>query len=236
MISDFTKSKIRHLCQSILILVFATQLTACFDYEERITFLPGFSGSIDFKYSVPIDKDSGKSLIAFLPVTNQEIQKKLKISSDDMLDYKTKMYDSTPFSMASVSYRILFKDAKQLEALLSGQIQILQAGNKLRIDRSFPGLESSTEGRQIRAYRIAYRSILEKLKDHSMKFSIFCPWYYDLSSNQGTLPAPGTIYFVFPLDRTLTHEKEMNWNIEITANSAPEEVSKTSLTPVDHPL
>ncbi|MBW7858576.1 MAG: hypothetical protein H3C43_09880 [Leptonema sp. (in: Bacteria)] len=211
-------------------------LTACFDYEERVTFLPGFSGSIDFKYSVPIDKDSGKSLIAFLPVTHEDIEKRFKVKPDEILDFKAETFESNPFLMQKVSYRILFKDAKQLETLLPGQVQILQAGGKLRLDRSFPGLESLTEGKQLRAYRIAYRSILEKLKDHSMKFSITCPWYYDMSTNQGTLPAPGTLYFVFPLERTVTQEKEMNWNIEITANSAPEEVSKTSLMPADHHL
>lgn len=208
-------------------------LSGCFEYEEKIVFRGDFSGMIEFHYSVPVDEETGRSLIAFLPSRLEDLRSRYagKGIKPDIQEFTSERIHAEPFEQAKVSYRIRFHEAKELEKHLPGETQIFQGGGSLRLYRSFPGLESGTEGRQIRVYRMVYRSLLEKLKGKTMKFSIACPWYFDLSSNQGTLPSPGVVYFSFPLDRTMLQPKETLWSVEIKANPSPEEEKRTMQAP-----
>ncbi len=209
-------------------------LSACFEYREKIVFRPDFSGLIEFNYTVPIDGESGRSLIAFLPARLEDIEARYADmpANPDIQDFSAERVEAEPFVQARVSYRIRFQDARELEAYLPGDTQIFQGAGTLRLYRSLPGLESGPEGREIRIYRMAYRTILEQLKGRSMNFTIVCPWYYDLSSTQGTLPSPGVVYFSFPLDRTMLQAKETLWSVEIKANPSPEAGLQTSSVPV----
>lgn len=208
-------------------------LTACFEYEEKVIFHGDFSGIIEFHYTVPVHEKSSRSLIAFLPSRPVDIRARYasRSLSPELQDFKMERLPGDPYPLARVSYRIRFSHPRELEAYLPGDVQIFQGGNTLRLYRSLPGLESGQEGRQIRVYRLAYRSIVEKLKGRTMKFSISCPWYYDILSNQGTLPAPGAVFFQFPLERTVMQQKETQWNVEIKANPAPEEEMKKAPAP-----
>lgn len=216
-----------------VLLAFSFLFTACFEYEEKVNFNGNYSGMIEFNYTVPIHEKTGRSLIAFLPSRPVDIRARYAGRSlyPDLLDFKLERLPGDPYPLAKVSYRIRFAQPRELEAYLPGDVQVFQGGNTLRLYRSLPGLESGQEGRQIRVYRLAYRSIVEKLKGRMMKFSISCPWYYDILSNQGSLPAPGAVYFQFPLDRTVLQQKETLWNVEIKANPAPEEETKKAPAP-----
>ncbi|PKL30503.1 MAG: hypothetical protein CVV45_17180 [Spirochaetae bacterium HGW-Spirochaetae-10] len=236
MSSACRQSKFRKHARSVRLLAWigmSLMLASCFEYEEKIVFHRDFSGVIEFNYMVPIDEETGKSLIAFLPSQLADVKSRYNHLpvKPELQDFVAERIPGEPFQQAKVSYRIRFREVKELETYLPGDTQIFQGAGTLRLYRSFPGLESGTEGRQIRVYRMAYRTILEQLKGRTMKFTIVCPWYFDLSSNQGTLPSPGVVYFAFPLDRTMLQPKETLWSVEIKANPSPEEGLKTQQGP-----
>ena len=204
-------------------------VVGCFDYEETISFNADFSGVIEFRYTVPVDRKTGRSLLAFLPARRDDLKNRYinRMKDADISDFKVEQLAGEPFGQAKVSYKIRFDEVKEIEWYLPGETQVYRVANNLRIYRLFPGLSSMNDGRQIRFYRMVYRSVLEQLNGRMMKFSIHCPWYFDLSSNQGTLPSPGVVYFGFPVDRTVLQQKETVWNIEIKANPSPEEATRT---------
>jgi hypothetical protein len=217
-----------YACRLPALIGMLLPLAGCFEYEEKVIFHRDFSGIIEFHYTVPVDDETGKSLIAFLPSRMMDLEHRYshRTEKPQVQDFIAERLPGEPFELAKVSYRIRFRSVKELETYLPGDLQVFQGAGTVRLYRSFPGLESGTEGKQIRIYRMAYRTILEKFKGRVMKFTIVCPWYFDLSSNQGTLPAPGMVYYAFPLDRTMLQPKETLWTVEIRANPSPEEGQK----------
>jgi hypothetical protein len=70
-------------------------------------------------------------------------------------------------------------------------------------------------------FNFFYDFIYDKIKDGVLNFSLYAPSYFDIITNTGNLPLPGTINFQFPLTKMFELNKEFIWIISIKVNPTP---------------
>ncbi|MCB1166964.1 MAG: hypothetical protein KDK33_12460 [Leptospiraceae bacterium] len=208
------------------ILLFLPQ---CFEYEEDLHLAPNYGGYVDYKYKVPLQERSGKSLIAFLPATKENVIQKYGIDPDDkeliLEDFASEeVYETdTRFPRKKVvRFRIRFKRPELLEKLLIGQTSVYYLDQRLVIQRGFP----TSGGLQENSGRIAtnfHKYVEDSLKSRALKLSVSAPWYYNVYANVGATAGPGRIYYNLPLEATVNRPNPSLWRIEIKANPMPED-------------
>ncbi|MCB1323239.1 MAG: hypothetical protein KDK34_23475 [Leptospiraceae bacterium] len=215
-----------------LLLVFLAFVSvACFDYRERVVFNANFSGYVQINYTVPVYPEENRSLIAFLPASEEAIREKYErfLNGDRLrlsgilIDYFEKGPDdldgdSTQIPADSVAvygdptllrrfarvrYQIFFDEPETLELVLPGRVVVQREGRRLRIDRSFPisKLDPDNLSRVVEAY---HRMSVRSLEKHSMRFSYVFPEYFDSQSNRVDTVVAGERTFELPLARTIT--------------------------------
>ncbi|MBU44537.1 MAG: hypothetical protein CMN76_15050 [Spirochaetaceae bacterium] len=213
----------------IAILLTGLLLASCFEYEEHLYLAPNYSGYVDYKYRVPLQAESGRSLLAFLPATEETVRQKFGIADSEgnliLEGFKSReMYepDERFPRQRQVEYRIRFKKPESLEQLLLGQTRVYYLDQRLVIQRAFP----TSGGLKEDAGRIAqnFHTYLENsLRSRALKLSITAPWYYNVYANAGATAGPGRIYYNVPLEGTINRKNPNLWRLEIKANPMPED-------------
>ncbi len=203
-------------------------LASCFEYEENLYLAPNYSGYVDYNYRVPLQAETGRSLLAFLPATEENVRQKFGIFDDSELileGFKTRETyepdDRFP-RQRWVQYRIRFKRPESLEQLLLGQTRVYYLDQRLVIQRAFPtsgGLKEDS-GRISQNF---HKYLEDSLKSKSLRLSITAPWYYNVYANAGATAGPGRIYFNVPLEGTINRKNPSLWRLEIKANPMPED-------------
>lgn len=211
---------------SIFLLVF---FSGCFDYQEKIIFAPDFSGVVEISYTVPVYKETGNSMLKFLPSSESEVKEKygiyLSAGSFTLKDFTSKTTtagDDDPFpDRVEVSYRVLFKEAQVLEHILMGETDVFRRGGYLFIRRKFPASPPLDENSPTFT-RNFHERIVQSFAKHFLSFNIVFPWYYDLVTNYGSFTKPGVHSFQLPLQSTFKSVSGFTWKIELKANRPPE--------------
>ncbi|MCB1169642.1 MAG: hypothetical protein KDK25_04880 [Leptospiraceae bacterium] len=203
---------------------------SCFEYEENLFLAPNYSGHVDYRYQVPLQSESGESLVGFLPATKEGVLQRFGISSAGdgemtLLNFQSEeVYepDERFARQKKVRYRITFRKPEALETLLLGQTRVYYLDQRLVIQRSFP----TSGGLKEDSGRIAqnfHKYVEDTLRARSLKLSITAPWYYNVYANVGATAGPGKIYYDLPLEGTVNRKNPSVWRIEIKANPMPED-------------
>lgn len=209
---------------------------SCFEYEENLFLAPNYSGYVDYSYKVPLQAETGRSLLAFLPATEETVRQRFGISPESELileDFQSRESyepdDRFP-RQRKVQYRIRFKRPESLEKLLLGQTRVYYLDQRLVIQRAFP----TSGGLKDDSGRIAqnfHKYLEDSLKQRSLKLSITAPWYYNVYANAGATAGPGRIYFNVPLEGTINRKNPSLWRLEIKANPMPEDAPENGQGP-----
>lgn len=206
-----------------LILFFFTN---CFEYEEIITFKRGFSGVVEIHYTVPINPRTGKSVIKFLPIHQEEIENRLnkglfgktvKISDYSLRILEKDEFPANPYFLrkAKVTYKMIFTDIASLDGLLMGNLFTKRRGNTLLVKREFRmvdkplDLNSSSGEKKIRSETIRL------LGEGYVQFRVFFPQSSECRSNLGEMGL-GYLNYKLPLTETIEKSGNKIWDYSIT--------------------
>lgn len=209
----------------ILSAVSLRVIAGCFDYKETLVLAPDLSGYIELIYTVPVH--DGRSMIAFLPVSKENYLEQYSDAGEFQIESFTKeVLEETEDEMFSsrvkIKALIRFEDPSVLEGLLPGQTRVTRQKYDLSIQRIFPASVAPAE--MGRLARNTYEITRSAFNGRKMEFNVVAPWYYDINSNHGTVGQPGRLYYVLPLERTLTQERPVVWKTLVKANPLPEVV------------
>lgn len=216
--------------QRTLLFLILPFLAGCFDYNEKIVIMPDFSGYVDIEYQVPVNPETGRSLISFLPVSESEVVerysglfrgKEIQVEEYRKEDVAEEEAGDLFPTQVRVRFRVRFSEPEDLENILVGNTNVYRRANRLHIQRIFPTARSIPEsaGSVIRRYRgLSFQAFSGK----KMKFSLVYPWYYDMLTNHGSITRPGLNYYVLPLENTMKSGESIFWNVELRANPRPQ--------------
>ncbi|MCS7205364.1 MAG: hypothetical protein NZ853_06685 [Leptospiraceae bacterium] len=199
-------------------IVFFLVIFSCFEYSETLILYPNLSGRVQIEYKVPISKQTGKSLIYFLPVIKSEYEKIYDIKLSNFMVQDTEAL-SENFIYKQVNLEYEFRYIMDLEKRLYGLENIVRNKNEFHLYRTFPTAANYNSQDQIFSW--VYNFIYEKFANRSLKFKILVPTHFSIVSNLGNLPAPGVLNFHFPLERTLDSKNPTTWYVTITLNPIP---------------
>jgi hypothetical protein len=222
MIEKF-KKRIFPKISLIFILFF---ILNCFEYEENIYFKKGFSGYVDISYSVPINQRTGDSIIKFLPINQDDIEKRINkglfSKSVKIRDFSISIIEKEDLpgisyfqKKAKVNYRVDFIDISTLDGVLLGNLFVKKRGNSIYIKREFRTVlknadqESSSGEKKIRSetHRL--------LGDGYVHFKVHFPQSSECKSNQGEIGL-GILSYKFPLVETVEKAGNKIWDYSIT--------------------
>lgn len=214
-----TLRKFRNVAITTFLLLFFQN---CFEYEETITFRKPFEGVVEISYTVPVFKKTNRSMISFLPIDFQSVQKKIKSNSQSskllLKDFVVepvvlKEGEESLFKEKSkVSYKVEFEDVTDLEGVLIGTFVFRKRGRTLLAHREIPGLVSNGESSVGEQKVIKLTSRI--LRDGFINFKINYPITTETETNKGFISL-GNIFWKFPLEDTLNQPEANNWDFKL---------------------
>ncbi len=219
-------SLIRYFFLPIFYISVFFSLSNCFEYEENIYFKKGFTGYVEIHYTVPINQKTGRSIIKFLPLAQDEIENKMSKGifgkSIQIREYtlqtieKEDISTNTYFSKkAKISYKVDFTDLSSLDGVLLGNLFVKRKGNTVFIKREFKSVlkpldaESSAGEKKIRA------ETLRLLGEGYVQFRVFFPQSSECRSSLGEVNL-GWLNYKFLLIDTIEKSGNKIWDFSIT--------------------
>ena len=188
---------------------------ACFDYSEVIHFNDDFSGYVSIHYDVPISLDGERSMVGFLPVTEDGLREKygtpVKIKRDKII-LKDKNIRFT--HRMKIAFEIRFDKPGRLREILLGEVVVRFKSGKLKLLRTFPRLRKYKKGEKPGGKQLKNLTV-RTLRKHSLSFGLHYPVRFQLESSRGHLIQPGRHYFEFPLSSTLREAGKYIWRLEL---------------------
>ena len=203
-------------------------LAACFDYEERVIFEADWSGRVQYRYTVPVDARSKRSLIRFLPVERPAIEERLGRRIEN---YEVRMLDRPADlrglrTAAEVQFEVSFRQPAELERLLLGDVHLRRRVGRLAMERSFP-VRRPAKAEPDRVEKRIREHTARSVENHYLHFYVEYPGGYTLYSNRGVALRRGLFLLTLPLSDTLDRAENHSWNLEIKAPEQPKEESGT---------
>ena len=192
--------------------------TQCFEYNEKIYIYPNLTGKVALEYKIPINDLTGNSLISFLPSKKEKFEEIYQIKTQ-LFEVENVLPIISNFPYKKIKLEFSYNNITELENKIYGITEISKIGNTIIIKRTFKYLQYKKMDHPI--YNFFYEFIYDKIKDGMLNFSIYVPAYFDIITNTGNLPLPGTINLQFPLDKLFELNKEFIWVITIKVNPTP---------------
>jgi hypothetical protein len=198
----------------------------CFEYEENIYFKKGFTGYVEIHYTVPINQKTGRSVIKFLPLKQDEIEKKMSQGifgkSIQIRDYSLQVIEKEDISIntyftkkAKISYKVDFTELSNLDGVLLGNLFVKRKGNSIFIKREFKSVlkpldtDSSAGEKKIRS------ETLRLLGDGYVQFRVYFPQSSECRSSLGEVNL-GWLNYKFLLNDTIEKSGNRIWDFSIT--------------------
>lgn len=202
----------------LLLLFFAN----CFDYEEVIYFRKPFSGYVEITYTVPVHPRTGKSLLRFLPLSSEEIEKKinkgifsknLKIREHTLTYVEKTENDSVSFyqKKARVNYKLDFEDLNKLDGILLGYLFVKKKGSSLIVKREFKSVLKGLDQNSTTGEKQIHAETLKLLGDSSILFKVIFPNNWECRSSRGDIFL-GSLIYRFPLSETVDKPGNKTWD------------------------
>ena len=203
-------------------------LSACFDYEERVIFSGDWSGRVQYRYTVPVDARSRRSLIRFLPVDRPAVEERFGRGVEN---YEVRMLerpaDLRGLRMAAeVQFEIAFRQPAELERILLGDVHVRRRVGRLAMERTFPVRRPAKAEPDRLEKRIRERTA-RALENHYMHFYVEYPGAYTLHTNRGVVLRRGLHLLTLPLSDTLDRVENHSWNMELREPERPKEETGT---------
>ncbi|MCB1158104.1 MAG: hypothetical protein H7A25_10660 [Leptospiraceae bacterium] len=207
--------------------LFLISLSNCFEYEESLYFIRGFSGYVQISYKVPLQKKKEESLIRFLPIQEEEINKRINkgLFSNNLKirNYKIEILpasDNDPIfgdrKKAKVVYKIDFKEISQLDGVILGSLFVTRKDKTLSVRREFKSLRKSQEERVISpGEKKIHNETLKYLGEGYVRFNV----YFPVGSRCETTKSfcrEGQLSYIFSLSDTLEKPGLHSWFYKIS--------------------
>ena len=194
---------------------------ACFDYEERLVFQAGFEGYLDIQYNVPVRRGGRRSLIKFLPVSRERIEKKYgRRLSNYSVEYSEEKRKTRIQRKALVKFRLKFRRPEELKKILLGNVTVRRRDSRLTLERRFP-VAKPLDKKAGRMEKIVRERILKSLENHYLNFYIVGPPGTLIQSSQGVFSDERNLGLVFPLIATMDKKDKYSWLVEIKPKPSP---------------
>jgi hypothetical protein len=193
-------------------------LTQCFEYNEKIYIYPNLTGKVALEYKIPINDLTGNSLIGFLPSKKERFEEIYQVKTQ-LFEVEDVLPIISSFPYKKVKLEFSYNSVTELRNKIYGMTEINKIGNTITIIRTFKYLQYKKIDNPI--FNFFYDFIYDKIKDGVLNFSLYAPSYFDIITNTGNLPLPGTINFQFPLTKMFELNKEFIWIISIKVNPTP---------------
>ncbi len=204
----------------------------CFEYEENIYFRRGFTGFVEISYTVPLNPKTEKSIIQFLPITQEEIEKRinkgifnqnLKIRDFEVKYIEAPIWQDTNVPKplfprkANVKYKIDFEDLSKLDDVLLGYLFVKKKGNTLNVRREFKSVLKPIEPDSSPGEKKIYSETLRLLGEGFILFRVIFPARYECRSNKGEI-GKGYLIYKLPLVDTIEKPGLKTWDYTIIIN------------------
>ena len=193
-------------------------LTQCFEYDEKIYIYPNLTGKVTLEYKIPINNLTGNSLIGFLPSKKERFEEFYQVKTQ-YFEVEDVLPIISNFPYKKIKLEFSYNNITELENKIYGMTEINIIGNTIIIKRTFKYLQYKKLDNPI--FNFFYDFIYDKIKYGVLNFYLYVPAYYDIITNTGNLPLPGTINFQFPLTKMFELNKEFIWVITIKVNPIP---------------
>ncbi|MCB1189147.1 MAG: hypothetical protein KDK90_01845 [Leptospiraceae bacterium] len=218
LIPAFSIKKIGYIFSISISLLF---LHACFEYEETVHFYnKNFSGMIEIKYLVPLNKAKDKSLIKFLSIDKEEVENKLSGYDLNLIEFQKTIVEKDeakslfPYK-AQVSYKIIFKKFSDLNGILIGTMLTKKKGKTIVVSREFRTISNPLNKQSTQGEKKIHNQILKFLKNGYMKFTILLPQNSECKTTHGQIEN-GFLSYTLPLSETMERPDVQSWDFSIT--------------------
>lgn len=195
----------------------------CFEYKETIYIQKrNFSGIVEIKYIVPLNKNKDRSLIKFLPIKKKEILEKIKNYnySLQLLEFSKQLLKKDekntifPYK-AKISYKVRFDRFTDLNGILIGTLIYKQKGKTVHVTREFktnptPIGKYSTQGE-----KRVHNQVIKFLKDGYLQFNVFMPKNFECNTTHGKYEE-GILSYTLPLSDTMENPEVKSWEFFIS--------------------
>jgi hypothetical protein len=214
-----------------LIFLFLIVFQNCFEYEETIYFKKGFQGVVEIQYTVPLHPKNDRSLIRFLPITQEDIEKRINKGlfnkNIKIRDFSVEVFEApiwqdlnVPKPMfpkkAKVKYRIDFSELGKLDDVILGYLFVKRKGNSLNVRREFKSVLKTIDHESSPGEKKIHTETVRLLGDGYVVFRVLFSNQYECRSNRGEI-GPGYIYYKLPLTETIEKPGLKSWDYTILA-------------------
>lgn len=199
-------------------------LQNCFEYDETIIFKKANSGTVEISYVVPLKSDKTASLIAHLPISENDIYQRIAQGTNpsrfQMRDYDFRILEKGEFSepffefKGKVFYRIDFQEISDLERFLPGRMIVKSKGRTLTIRREFPSFSEAFLDTASVGEKKIIQETAKLLKDGSLRFKILFPTNTECSANKGIISL-GQLNYTYNLVDSLEPNPAKIWEIRL---------------------
>ncbi len=201
-------------------------ICGCFDYEERVLFETDFSGRVFYRYVVPVDAGTKRSLIRFLPADRAAVEarfgRRIENFEARMLERPADLRGLR--TAAEVRFEIAFREPRDLERLLLGEVHVRKRQGRVALERTFP-VRRAIKREPDRVEKRIRENTARALENHYLQLYVEFPKGYSLFSNRGVSLRTGLHLFTLPLSDTLDRTEPHSWSMELRAPQQPKEES-----------
>lgn len=202
-------------------------IVGCFEYEETINFKKGFSGFVEITYTVPLNHKSDDSVIKFLPIYEEDINKRinkgifsknLKIKDYSLKYLEKNEKETNPLfqKKARVNYKIEFSDLSVLDGVLLGSLFVKKkSSNSISIKREFKSVLKPIDQTSTTGEKKIISESTRLLGEGFIAFRVNYPLASECRSNKGEVSL-GSVYYKIPLVDTIEKPGPKSWDYTIT--------------------
>lgn len=217
-----------------LFIISCLQLAGCFEYEETIHFRRNFTGFVEITYTVPLSPKTEKSLIRFLPIHQEDIERRMNkgfLSKNITIrNYDLKIIDLPAWTelaptstkplfskKARVYYVVDFDDLGQLDDVLLGYLFVKKKGYTINVRREFKSIMKPLDQNSSDGEKRIFTETQKMLGDGYVLFKVLFPQNFECRSNRGEI-GQGYLLFKLPLVDTIEKAGLKSWDYTIIGN------------------